>query len=338
MKIVISSGHGLHIRGASDILDEVDEARRVVDKVAEYLEIFGVDVVKFHDDVSTTQDENLERIVDFHNAQAPHDFDISVHFNAYEHTTNPMGTECLYLTEGNLAEDIAATISDAGDFLNRGPKYRDGLYFLNQTAEASILIEVCFVDSEADAQLYKQNFNRICHAIAEVFAGNGDDEEEDEDEAEDLPERSIPDRTTSVTATFSGTCSWFGGPDDDGVDPDEGLAFLYDVEDAPTLFLPEQPEGTTGLARRLDPSKFYLACRWDYHVTPKDMLADQSKMAIVWAKKTGRTLLARPADWGPHEDTGRVADLSPGLLEALGISTDDEVDVLYPIPADEGVA
>ena len=34
----------------------------------------------------------------------------------------------------------------------------------------------------------------------------------------------------------------------------EGLAFLYNEDDAPWLF-GEQPPGTTGLARRLDPER-----------------------------------------------------------------------------------
>jgi hypothetical protein len=98
------------------------------------------------------------------------------------------------------------------------------------------------------------------------------------------------------------------------------------------LFLPEQPPGTTGLARRLDPTQFYVACRWDYETTPKDMLADQDIRALVRAKKTGRHFLAHPADWGPHEDTDRAADISPGLMAALGIETDDEIEVIYPAP------
>jgi hypothetical protein len=40
--------------------------------------------------------------------------------------------------------------------------------------------------------------------------------------------------------------------------------------------------------------------------------------------------LARPADWGPAESTGRVADISPSLMRNLGIETDDEVEVVYP--------
>jgi hypothetical protein len=134
----------------------------------------------------------------------------------------------------------------------------------------------------------------------------------------------------SVLASFSGPCSWFGGPDDTGVSPDEGLAFLYSVDDAPQLFLEEQPEGTTGLARRLDPDVFYVACRWDYDVTPKEMLASGQRALVVAAN--GKKRLAWPADWGPHEDTGRAADLSPGLMSALGIGTDDDVEVTYPAP------
>ena len=36
-RIVISSGHGKYVRGASGIIDEVDEARRVVEHLADEL-------------------------------------------------------------------------------------------------------------------------------------------------------------------------------------------------------------------------------------------------------------------------------------------------------------
>ena len=88
----------------------------------------------------------------------------------------------------------------------------------------------------------------------------------------------------------SGKCSYFGGPEDDGVDADEGLAFLYDVEDAPQLFLAVAPDDADGLARRLNPYVPYLAARWDYSVTPKGMLAGPD-MALVRASKTGRQAL-----------------------------------------------
>jgi len=128
-----------------------------------------------------------------------------------------------------------------------------------------------------------------------------------------------------------GKVSWFGGPDDEGVAPDEPLAFIYEIDEAPHLFLPTQPEGTTGLARRLNPNVHYIACRWDYDEYPRELLL--AGRALVRATKTGITLRAFPADWGPHVNTERVADISPGLMEDLGIETDDEVEVIFPFEA-----
>jgi hypothetical protein len=64
------------------------------------------------------------------------------------------------------------------------------------------------------------------------------------------------------------------------------------------------------------------------------MLAGGAR-ALVRSIATGRSALAFPADWGPAEHTGRVADLSPGLCEVLDLETDDEVEVIYPYWGDE---
>lgn len=165
---VISSGHGLKVRGASGYIDEVDEARRVVSKVVSYLKRLGCTVHEFHDNHSTTQERNLEAIVDFHNS-FERDLDVSVHFNAYETTEDPMGTECLYVTEGDLSARVSAAISNAGDLLDRGKKHRTNLYFLNNTSAPAILIEVCFVDSDWDTTAYQANFDAICVTIAETI-------------------------------------------------------------------------------------------------------------------------------------------------------------------------
>jgi hypothetical protein len=313
--IVISSGHGLKVRGASGVIDEVDEARRVVEHVADELRARDVTVTTYHDDVSTSQNENLQRIVDFHNSQQ-RDLDVSVHFNAYVETTKPMGTECLYITQPTLAGQMSAAISWCG-LLNRGPKKRTDLFFLNNTEMPAILIETCFVDSTADAATYQQRFTAICEAIARTLGG-----------VEVVPDP--PPSSGSVN--LSGKVSAFGGPDDIGVAEDEGLAFISQIEQAPHLFLPYQPDGTTGLARRLNPFVHYIACRWDYAETPHAMLLNA--VALVRAKRTGIELTAFPADWGPHESTGRIADISPGLMDDLGLQTDDEVEVVFPFEED----
>ena len=134
MRICISSGHSTKCRGASDIIDEVEEATAVVDDVAICLRDAGVQVEVFHDTVSDDQQENLNRIVDWHNSHH-RDLDVSVHFNSSDEgrTERPIGVEVLYVTQGALAERISTAISDASGLTNRGCKYRDDLFFLNHT-------------------------------------------------------------------------------------------------------------------------------------------------------------------------------------------------------------
>jgi len=122
-----------------------------------------------------------------------------------------------------------------------------------------------------------------------------------------------------------GRMSTFGGPLDFGVGPEEPLA-LFSHADLQNplhrpLFLSAQPPGTTGLARRLNPERFYIACRWNYAQTPREFL--RHTVAIVTNPLTGQSAEARPADWGPNASTRREADLSPGLAAHLGLETND---------------
>ena len=82
-----------------------------------------------------------------------------------------MGVEALFVTQSALAGEVSAAIADAGDLIDRGAKKRTDLFFLNNTAMPSILIETCFVDSSADAEIYQQQFDAICEAIASVLGG-----------------------------------------------------------------------------------------------------------------------------------------------------------------------
>ncbi len=83
--------------------------------------------------------------------------------------------------------------------------------------------------------------------------------------------------------------------------------------------------GASGLARRINPDKFYVACRWP--LGSYDFLRSASLHVLF----RGKSAIARAVDWGPNVKTGRVADLSPGLLNFLGASTDDVVTVTVGI-------
>jgi hypothetical protein len=140
-----------------------------------------------------------------------------------------------------------------------------------------------------------------------------------------------------IVALGAGKMSTFGGPADEGVGPHEGLALVGPTDLGlwwfSSLFLAEQPAGTTGLARRLNPRAFYVAMRWNYARYPKDLL--RGALVRLSSPANGRHVFARPVDFGPGDgtvidgqatpDTGRIADLSPGAASALGLQTDDVV-------------
>ena len=168
-QINISSGHSVNCQGAVDIINEVAEAKRVVDRVYEICKSLGIEVYKYHDTAASSS-QNLANIVNWHN-KFKDGIDVSVHFNAYTRTNNAMGTEVCYYSQSELAANVSKTISEAGGFKNRGAKERKGLYFLKHTIKPAILIEVCFVDSVKDVELYYKNFDAICNAIVKALTG-----------------------------------------------------------------------------------------------------------------------------------------------------------------------
>ena len=180
MRIVISSGHGLHVPGARDIIDEVAEARRVTDRVAKILQGVGTEVLVFHDDTTRPPASTVNTINNFHNGQI-RDLDVSVHFNSVAGGTRDagIGVETLY-REGNsdmrlLASNISRAISEASGLILRrgdGSWGRADLGFLNRTnINRAVLLEVCFVNSRTDVRLYQEHFEAICQAIAEALIG-----------------------------------------------------------------------------------------------------------------------------------------------------------------------
>ena len=168
MAKVLSSGHSLKVRGAAKYIDEVNEARKVTKQVAKYLKELGETVHEFHDDKSTSQAQNLETIVKYHNSKN-RDEDYSFHFNA----GGGEGTEVLHYGPKTKAEAAALSkvIAEALEIKDRGPKERPGLRFLNGTKKPGLLLEICFVDSKEDVEKYHKNFDKMCRAIAEHIAG-----------------------------------------------------------------------------------------------------------------------------------------------------------------------
>jgi N-acetylmuramoyl-L-alanine amidase len=295
MDIVISSGHSLLVRGASGYIDEVDEARKVVEEVANRLLQLRCGVVTFHDDLSETQAENLEVIVDFHNAQ-DRDLDVSVHFNCYTDTEKPMGCEVLYLTAAEIASRTSNAIAHVG-FVNRGAKLRSDLYFLNQTEQPAILIEVCFVDSKADADLYKQRFDAVCRLIAVAISGN--------------VFMKAPPNQTGITASV------FGGESDYNVSAYDENVVLNDTD--LYIALPDRFEGERPLVRVVNTKTGKSAVAMIEDVGPWNI--DDP----YWAMGT-RPQAESGTDMSGRETNGAGIDLSPALADAIGVDGMGVVD------------
>ena len=163
----VHGGHSLKCRGASGLLDEVNEDRKVKNKVIELLRAKGHTVYDCTDDGGTTPIKNLKNIVSKCNVHKV-DLDVSIHLNAggghgcevygYSNKMSGVGTR------------VSANIASALGITNRGFKVRTNLYVLHRTNSPAILIECCFVDSKEDHD--KWNVDKCAQAIADAIIGN----------------------------------------------------------------------------------------------------------------------------------------------------------------------
>ena len=164
MRINVHGGHSLKCRGASGYLDEVNEDRKVKDRVIDLLRANGHTVYDCTDDNSTSQNANLRAIVNKCNSHSV-DLDVSIHLNAGGGT----GTEVYVYSNNSKAKDeatrIAEKISNTLGIRNRGVKTSTKLYVLRKTNSPALLIECCFVDNSTDKAHW--NVEKCAKAIVE---------------------------------------------------------------------------------------------------------------------------------------------------------------------------
>lgn len=162
----VHGGHSLICRGASGYLDEVNEDRKVKNKVITLLKAEGHTVYDCTDNDSRTQGGNLSNIVKECNKHYVN-LDISIHLNAGG------GTGCEvenYDSRTKAVSDrICANISAALGIRNRGTKYMPELYVLRKTKSLAILVECCFVDNQTDYAAW--DADKCAKAIAEGILG-----------------------------------------------------------------------------------------------------------------------------------------------------------------------
>lgn len=182
----VHAGHSLICRGASALLDEVTEDRKVADRVIQLLQTAGHTVYNCTDDSGETQNDNLRAIVSKCNAHNV-DLDISIHLNAGRNDStgdgSTGGVEVIGYNANTqeIGSKIASGIASALNIRNRGFKTNTGLYVLKSTKAQAILIECCFVDDKDDADRW--NATKCAEAIVKAMIGT------------------VPAATTSTSAT-----------------------------------------------------------------------------------------------------------------------------------------
>ena len=161
MKIVVNAGHTKFSTGtgASGYLNESTETRKIAYELMKLLADSKHEVIPAVYDRSAN---NLKEAVQIAN-NAGADLFISIHLNAGG------GTGCEAFTwkgqQVTQAVKACSYLANLG-FKNRGVKDGSSLYVIKNTKCTAILIEVCFVDNKADAELYKQvGHSNIAKAI-----------------------------------------------------------------------------------------------------------------------------------------------------------------------------
>lgn len=163
MNINIHAGHnpdGRTACGATGLLRESTEARRVKDEVIRQLRQLGHTVYDCTCENGKNQTDVLQKIVAACNAHTV-DLDVSIHFNAGAKDASgngtTTGTEAWVYSAASPAKKYAEAICkaiSADGYRNRGVKVNPGLYVLRHTKAPAVLVECCFVDDRDDAERY----------------------------------------------------------------------------------------------------------------------------------------------------------------------------------------
>lgn len=170
MKIGINCGHtvdGQPGSGAIGYISEGVEVRNVGRRLMKLLRDRGVEVVDCTDDYADSTKANLAEICRLANAQ-PLDLFVSIHFNS----GGGHGAE-VFTKNGKYMEQADRVLKNltALGFTNRGIKNRE-LYVINRTNVPAMLIEVCFVDSKSDCDLYNRlGADIIAQALCNAILG-----------------------------------------------------------------------------------------------------------------------------------------------------------------------
>ena len=166
VRIILDAGHGGRDSGAAyqDRLEKEDNLNLTL-AVGRLLEENGFDVV--YTRVDDIYQPPFQKATTANNLGG--DLFVSIHRNSSGIPNQYQGVETLVYTNAGLpqmaAENINKELESVG-FINLGIDERPELIVLNSTQMPAVLVEVGFLNSDADNQLFDQRFEETAQAIA----------------------------------------------------------------------------------------------------------------------------------------------------------------------------
>lgn len=176
-KIMLDAGHGGADPGAVyEGRQEKDDTLRLTMAVGKILEDNGVDVEYTRTtDVFQTPFQKATIA-----NQSGADYFISFHRNSSERPNQYTGVETLVYNKSGikyeLAQNILGALGELG-FREIGVKERPGLVVLRRTNMPAVLVEMGFINSDKDNQMFDEKFDEIAQAIASAILGTLNEED-----------------------------------------------------------------------------------------------------------------------------------------------------------------
>lgn len=167
--IMLDAGHGGRDPGAVyQGRQEKDDALRMVLALGEILQNNGIDV-----EYTRTTDVYESPYQKANEAnQAGVDYFISIHRNSFPMANVAAGVETLVYDLSGIKLEMAQEINEQLEtigFVDLGVKARPNLVVLQRTKMPALLVELGFINSDTDNQLFDENFEDIAQAIARAI-------------------------------------------------------------------------------------------------------------------------------------------------------------------------
>ncbi len=165
--VVLDAGHGGSNPGATyNGRQEKDDTLALALAIGQILEANGVDV--YYTRTTDIYEAPQRKAMEGNAVNA--DYFVSLHRNSSPYPNQYTGVESLvynrYGEAARLAGNINARLENVG-FMNQGVNERTNLVVLNQTDMPSVLVEVGFINTDADNRLLDQRFQEVAQAIAD---------------------------------------------------------------------------------------------------------------------------------------------------------------------------